>query len=48
MLIIEGSGSEKTNTLLNLIKKQDSGNLFDKIYIYDKELNEPKYQFLIK
>ena len=30
--------------MLNLIKEQDS----DKIYLYAKDLNEPKYQFLIK
>ena len=48
MLIIGGSGSGKTNALLNLIKEQDSGNLIDKIYLYAKDLNEPKYQLLIK
>ena len=48
MLIIGGSGSGKTNALLNLIKEQDSGNFIDKIYFYAKDLNEPKYQFLIK
>ena len=42
------SGSRKTNPLLNLIKEKDSGNLIDKIYLYAKDLNEPKYQFLIK
>ena len=42
------SGSGKTNALLNLIQKQDNGNLFDKIYLYAKDLSEPKYQFLIK
>ena len=42
MLIILGSGSEKTNTLLNLIKEQDSDNLIDKICLYVKDLNEPK------
>ena len=39
MLIIGGSGSGKTNALLNLIKKQDSDNLIDKIYLYAKDLN---------
>ena len=48
MLIIGGSGSGKTNALLTLIKEQDSDNLIDKIYLYAKDLNEPKYQFLIK
>ena len=48
MLIIGSSGSGKTNALLNLIKEQDSGNLIDNIYLYGKDLNEPKYQFLIK
>ena len=43
MSIIGGSVSEKTNTLLNLIKEQDSDNLVDKIYLYAKYLNEPKY-----
>ena len=42
MLIIGGSGSGKTNKLLNLIKEQDSDNLIDKIYLYTKDLNEPK------
>ena len=48
MLIIGGSGSGKTNTLLNLIKEQDNDNLIDKIYLYAEDSNEPKYQFLIK
>ena len=48
MLIIRGSGSGKTNALLNLIKELDSDNLIDKIYLNAKDLNELKYQFLIK
>ena len=48
MLIIGGSGSGKTDTLFNLIKEEDSDSLIDKIYLYDKDLNDPKYQFLIK
>ena len=48
MLIIGGSRSGKTNALLNLIKEQDNGNLIDKIYLYAKDLNKPKYLFLIK
>ena len=48
MLIIGGTGSGKTNSLLNLIKGQDSDNLIDKIYLYAKVLSEPQYQFLIK
>ena len=34
--------------MLHLIKEQDSDNLTDKIYLYTKDLNKPKYQFLIK
>ena len=48
MLIIRPSGSEKTNALLNLIQKQDNDSLVDKVYLYAKDLSEPKYQFLIK
>ena len=47
-MIIRGSGSGKTNALLNLITEQDSDNLIDKIYLYRKDFNEPKYQFFIK
>ena len=43
-----GSGSSKTNALLNLIQGQDSDNLIGKIYLYAKDLSEPKHQFLIK
>ena len=46
--IIGGSGSGKTNTLINLIKEQDYVDVIDKIYLYAKDLGEPKYQFLIK
>ena len=45
MLIIGGSGSGKTNALLNLIQEQGD---IDKIYLYAKDLSEPKYEFLIK
>ena len=48
MLIIGPSGSGKTNALLNLIQKQDNNSLIDKIYLYARDLSEPKYQFLIK
>ena len=44
-MIIGGSGSGKTNTLLNLINEQ---NDIDKIYLYAKDLSEPKYEYLIK
>ena len=44
ILIIGGSGSGKTNALLNLISQQDD---IDKIYFYAKDLSEAKYQFLI-
>ena len=45
ILIIGGSGSGKTNTLLNLINEQRD---IDKIYLYAKDLSEPKYEYLIK
>ena len=48
ILIIGGSGSGKTNTLLNLIKEQDNHDVIDKIYLYSKDLNKAKYQFLIE
>ena len=44
ILIIGGSGPGKTNTLISLIKQQDD---IDKIYLYAKDLSEPKYEFLI-
>ena len=45
ILIIGGSGSGKTNKLLNLIKEQD---YIGKIYLYAKDLSKPKHEFLIK
>ena len=45
ILIIAGSGSGKTNALLNLINNQP---YIDKIYLYAKDSYEDKYQFLIK
>ena len=44
-MIIIGSGSGKTNALLNLIKEQDD---IHKIYLYAKDLSEYKYEFLFK
>ena len=44
ILIIGGSGSGKTNALLNLI---DNHPDIDKIYLYAKDLYEAKYQYLI-
>ena len=44
-MINGGSGSGKTNTLLNLINEQ---NDIDKIYLYARDLNEPKCEILIK
>ena len=46
MLITGPSGSDKTNALLNLIL-QDNDIIY-KIHLYAKDLEEPKYQFLIK
>ena len=45
ILILGGSRSGKTNTLLNLTNNQSD---IDKIYLYAKDLYEDKYQFLIK
>ena len=44
MLIIGPSGSGKTNTLLHLINNLHP---IDKIYLYAKDIHEPKYQYLI-
>ena len=43
MFKIGGSESGKTNALLNLMKEQDSDSRIDKIYLYAKDLSEPKY-----
>ena len=45
-LIIGPSESGKTNYLLNSIEKDN--NIIDKIYLYAKDLEEPKYQLLIE
>ena len=44
ILIVGGSGSGKTNALLNLISNQLD---IDKIYLYAKDPCEAKYQYLI-
>ena len=45
ILIMGGSGSGKTNALLNLINNLPD---IDKIYLYAKDPYEDKYHFLIK
>ena len=45
ILIIGGSGSGKTNVLLNLMENQPD---IGKIYLSAKDLYEAKYQYLIK
>ena len=45
ILIIGDSESGKTNTLLHLINEQKD---IDNIYLYAKDLSEPKYEYLIK
>ena len=47
MLIIGPLGLGKTNTLLHLINNLHNINPIDKIYLYAKDLQEPKYQYLI-
>ena len=44
ILIIGGSGTGKTNALLNLINNQQD---IDKIYLHAKDSYEDKYQYLI-
>ena len=44
IFIVGGSGSRKTNALLNLINNQPD---IDKIYLYAKDPYEKKYQYLI-
>ena len=44
ILIVGGSGSGKTNALLNLINNQPD---IDKIYLYAKDPYEAKYKYLI-
>ena len=51
ILIIGGSGSVKTNALLNLIKQQnydDYYSIIGKIYLFVKNPYEAKYQYLFK
>ena len=43
-IVIGGSGSGKTNALLNLINEQPD---IDEIYLYAKDPYEAKYQYLI-
>ena len=45
ILTIGGAGSGKTNLLINSINEQ---NDIDKIYLYARDLTEPKYEYLIK
>ena len=45
VLIVGGSGSGKTNTLMNMLKYQRD---ISKIFLYVKDPTEDKYNFLIK
>ena len=45
ILIVRGSGSGKTNVLLNLVKHQRSD--IDKVYLYVKDPFDTKYQLFI-
>ena len=45
-LIIAPTGLGKTNFLLNSVQRDN--NIIDKIYLHAKDLEEPKYQLLIK
>ena len=43
-MVIGPSGSGKTNYLLNSIQRDN--NIIDKIYLYAKDLEQPKYKSL--
>ena len=45
IIVIGGSGSGKTNALINLINEQ---NGIEKIYLYARDLSEPKHEYMIK
>ena len=45
ILIIGGSGAGKTKVLINLINEQ---NDIDRIYLYARDLSEPKYECFIE
>ena len=34
--------------MLNLTKEQDYHDVIDKIYLYARDISEPKYEYLIK
>ena len=44
IIIIGSSGSGKANALINLNEQ----NYIDNIYLYARNLSEPKYEYLIK
>ena len=45
MLIIGPSGSGKTSLLINITQKLNDTDSIDKIYLYAKDLSEPKYEY---
>ena len=45
IIIIGGSGSGKTKTLINLINEQNDNY---KIYLFARDLSETKYEYLLK
>ena len=45
IIITGGSGSGKTDALINLINEQ---NDIDKIYLYARDLSETKYEYFTK
>ena len=45
IIIIGSSGSGKANALINLVNEQ---NYIDNVYLYARDLSEPKYEYLIK
>ena len=45
IIIIGGSESGKTNALINIINEE---NDIDKMYLYARDLSQPKYEYLSK
>ena len=47
MVVLDQKTNQKTNALLKINEKDDD-RLYNNIYLYAKDLIEPKYEFLVK